>query len=109
MNEENLDWHSSCWSQVLGNACFRLEAGYPHATLHLVDRTDFHYGSRSVRDVWTEGRSLGHTSRRRTVREAGILYAHRPRGCISVGRLRPNTPNPSPLWARRIGCCGEPL
>src|SRR5258707_813277 len=76
---------------------------------NLFDRTDFRCVSRSVRGVWAEGGSLSHTSDRRALWEAGILYRYRPLGRISVRRLRPNTLDPSPVCSRRIGCCVEPL
>jgi hypothetical protein len=39
---------------------FCLDAGYLHATLHLIDRTDFPCVSGSVRGVWAEGGSRHH-------------------------------------------------
>ena len=88
---------------------FCLEAGYLHATLRLIDRTDFRCVSGSVRGVWAGGGSLSHTSDRRAIGEAGILHRYRPLDRISARRLRPNTLDPSPRRSRRIGYGAEPL
>jgi hypothetical protein len=72
---------------------FCLEADYLHATLRLIDRTDFRCVSGSVRCVWAEGGSLSHTSDRRAIGEAGILHRYRPLGRIYLPGVCGQTPS----------------